>query len=104
LKSSFPAGYYWKGRVETYLDPKNEMWLSKPHFEKALALAKPEEKTGTYKSNTIEALEYLGYYFVTLKDKEKSDATFNELKTLDPTNEKAKNYFNPPKGTAPKKP
>ncbi len=105
LKPAFPAGYYWKGRVETYLDPKNEMWLSKPHFEKALELAKPEEKTGTYKSNTIEALEYLGYYhFVKNNNKinPDSDKYFNELKTLDPANEKAKNYFNPPKGTAPK--
>ncbi len=105
LKPAFPAGYYWKGRVETYLDPKNEMWLSKTSFEKAMELAKPEEKTGTYKSNTIEALEYLGYYYF-VKSSNKinpdSDKYFNELKTLDPNNEKAKNYFNPPKGTAPK--
>ncbi|HWY13419.1 MAG TPA: hypothetical protein VN026_18975 [Bacteroidia bacterium] len=105
LKSAFPAGYYWKGRVETYLDPKNELWLSKPYFEKALELAKPEEKTGTYKSNTIEALEYLGYYYF-VKNNNKinpdSDKYFNELKALDPANEKAKNYFNPPKGAAPK--
>ena len=32
-----------------------------------------------------------------------SDKYFNELKTMDPNNEKAKNYFNPPKGAAPKK-
>ncbi len=101
MKPTFPAGYFWKGRVETYLDAKNELWLSKPHFEKALTLVKPEEKTGGYKSNTIEALEYLGYNSVTLKEKEKADAYFNELKTIDPANEKAKNYFNPPK-TAPK--
>ena len=102
MKPTFPAGYFWKGRVETYLDAKNELWLSKPYFEKALTLVKPEEKTGSYKSNTIEALEYLGYNSVTLKEKEKADAFFNELKTIDPANEKAKNYFNPPKGTAPK--
>jgi tetratricopeptide (TPR) repeat protein len=106
LKPTFPAGYFWKGRVETYLDPKNELWLSKPHFEKALEIIKPEDKTGSYKSNIIEAYEYLGYYhFVLNKNKPnpESDKYFNELKTIDPANEKAKNYFNPPKTTAPKK-
>ncbi|MGZ3885583.1 MAG: tetratricopeptide repeat protein, partial [Bacteroidia bacterium] len=100
---TFPAGYFWKGRVEIYADPNNEKWLSKPYFEKAMQLVKPEEKTGAYKSNVIEALEYMGYYYVTTKDKEKADATFNELKTIDPNNEKAKNYFNPPKGAPQKK-
>lgn len=106
LKATFPAGYFWKGRVETYLDPKNELWLSKPHFEKALELIKPEDKTGSYKSNIIEAYEYLGFYhFVKNGNKANPDADkyFNELKNMDPNNEKAKNYFNPPKQTAPKK-
>ncbi len=98
---TFAAGYFWKGRVETYLDPKNEKWLSKPLFEKALELTKPNEKTGSYKSNVIEALEYLGYYHLTQnanKANPESDKFFNELKTIDPNNEKAKNYFAPPKG------
>jgi hypothetical protein len=92
--------------VETYLDPKNELWLSKPHFEKALELIKPEDKAGSYRSNIIEAYEYLGFYhFVKNGNKANpdSDKYFNELKTIDPANEKAKNYFNPPK-QAPKKP
>lgn len=106
MKATFPAGYFWKGRVEALdaMDPNYDKWLAKPQFEKALQLVKPEEKTGSYKSNTVEALEYLGYHYVKMKDKEKADAMFNELKTIDPNNEKAKNYFNPPKQTAPKKP
>lgn len=98
--SSFPAGYFWKGRVETYLDPNNAQWLAKPLFEKALELTKPNEKTGSYKSNVIEALEYLGYYHLTQnanKPNPDSDKYFNELKTMDPNNVKAKNYFTPPK-------
>lgn len=96
--ASFPAGYFWRGKVNSQLDPKNERWQAKPFYEKALTLVKPEEKTSTYKKDVIEALEYLGNYFVVSKEKEKSDATFNELKTIDPNNEKAKNYFAPPKG------
>lgn len=105
MKGTFPAGYFWKGRVEALdaMDPNYDKWLAKPQFEKALQLVKPEEKTGSYKSNTIEALEYLGYHYVKLKDKEKADLVFNDLKTIDPNNEKAKNYFNPPKQNAPKK-
>lgn len=97
---TFPAGYFWKGRVETYLDPNNTQWLAKPLFEKALELTKPNEKTGSYKSNVIEALEYLGYYHLTQnanKPNPESDKYFNELKTIDPNNVKAKNYFTPPK-------
>ena len=97
LSPNFPAGYFWRAKVNLQLDPINEKWLAKPYFEKALSMVKPEEKTGTYKKETIEALEYFGYYYVTTKEKEKADAAFNELKTLDPNNEKHKNYFAPPK-------
>jgi tetratricopeptide (TPR) repeat protein len=103
---NFAAGYFWRGRSSSQLDPTSEFGLAKPYYEKALELAKPEEKTGTYKSNVTEAYEYLGFYYF-LKNNKKanpdSDKWFNELKTIEPNNEKAKNYFNPPKGNAPKK-
>jgi tetratricopeptide (TPR) repeat protein len=98
---AFPAGYFWRGRSSSQLDPTSTLGLAKPYYEKGLSLAKPEEKTGTYKANVIEALEYLGYYHLTKNNNKAnpdSDTYFNELKTMDPTNEKAKNYFNPPKG------
>jgi cytochrome c-type biogenesis protein CcmH/NrfG len=102
---TFPAGYFWRGRSSSQLDPTSVAGLAKPYYEKGLELAKPEEKTSTYKANVIEALEYLGYYHL-VKNNNKpnpdSDKYFNELKTMDPNNEKAKNYFNPPKQTAPK--
>lgn len=102
---TFPAGYFWRGRSSSQLDPTSVAGLAKPYYEKGLELAKPEEKTSTYKANVIEALEYLGYYHLVLnknKPNPDSDKFFNELKTMDPNNEKAKNYFNPPKQTAPK--
>lgn len=102
---TFAAGYFWRGRSSSQLDPTSVAGLAKPYYEKGLELAKPEEKTSTYKSNVIEALEYLGYYHL-MQNKNKpnpdSDKYFNELKTIDPANDKAKNYFNPPKGAAPK--
>lgn len=105
LSPTFPAGYFWRGRSSSQLDPTSSAGLAKPYYEKALEISKPEEKAGTYKANVIEALEYLGYYHMVLnknKPNTESDKYFNELKTIEPGNEKAKNYFNPPKGAAPK--
>ncbi|MDP1803440.1 MAG: hypothetical protein Q8L81_18905 [Bacteroidota bacterium] len=105
LSPVWPTGYFWRGKANSYLDPTNEKGLAKPHFEKAIALVKPEEKTTpTYKNNMIEALEYLaGYYTSIEKDKAKADEFWKLVQELDPTNAKAKIYFNPPK-QAPKKP
>lgn len=95
---TWPIGYFWRARANSYLDPSNTLWLAKPHYEKMLnVIVKPEEKTGTYKSNVLEAYEYLGAYYVTTGDKTKADETWNLVKELDPNNEKAKNYFTPPK-------
>jgi tetratricopeptide (TPR) repeat protein len=105
LSPVWPIGYFWRGRSNSYLDPKNEKWLAKPHYEKMLTLIKPEERTSTYKSNVIEASEYLGDYYLNnkeFKDKTKADEYWSAVKELDPANEKAKYYFAPPKPIAPK--
>jgi cytochrome c-type biogenesis protein CcmH/NrfG len=86
----------WRGRTNAYLDPKNEKDLTKVQYEKMIALIKPEEKA-MYKNDLVEAYEYLGYYYVTKKDKINADATWNLVKELDPANQKQKDYFNPPK-------
>ncbi|MEO6304977.1 MAG: hypothetical protein ABIP51_17580, partial [Bacteroidia bacterium] len=60
LSPTWAVGYFWRGKANVQLDPTNEKALAKPHFEKAISLVKPEEKTTpTYKNNMIEALEYL---------------------------------------------
>jgi tetratricopeptide (TPR) repeat protein len=102
LNPSWPTAYTWRGRTNSLIDPKAEKDFAKTHYEKVLSTVKPEEKTTTYKRDVVEALEYLGYYYVTKKDKAKADEIFTQLKEIDPANEKAKNYFNPPKqGTKP---
>ena len=99
LNAAWPTGYFWRGKANVQLDPKNEKALAKPYFEKALSLLKPEEKTTpTYKNNVIEALEYLaGYYTSVVKDKSKADEYWKMVQEIDPANAKAKIYFNPPK-------
>jgi tetratricopeptide (TPR) repeat protein len=95
---TFPAGYFWRGRSSSQLDPTSKDALAKPFYEKGLEVTKPEEKTTTYKTNVIEAYEYLGaYYFVVLKDENKAKEYFQMLKDIDPTNEKANKFLNPKK-------
>lgn len=102
LNITWPIGYFWRARANSYLDPENTLWLAKPHYEKMVSLiTKPEERNTTYKTNLIEAYEYLGSYYVTTKDKTKADETWTLVKELDPNNEKAKNYFAPPKPVKP---
>ncbi|MGZ5197870.1 MAG: tetratricopeptide repeat protein, partial [Kaistella sp.] len=95
----WPTAFAWRGRANFQLDLKMDKDLAKGFYEKVITTVKPEEKATTYKSNVVEAYEYLGYYYVTKKDKAKSDEMFNALKEIDPANEKAKAYFNPPKQT-----
>jgi len=95
---SYPVGFFWRGKASLQLDIKNEKWLAKPHFEKALELVKPEERGGSYKSNVIEACEYLGYYHVKQKDNTKAKEYFQIVNTLDPNNKKAKDFLASPEG------
>lgn len=97
LNPSWPTAYTWRGRANASIDPKAEKETTKSIYEKVLSVIKPEEKATTYKKDAIEAYEYLGYYYVTKKDKSSADSAFNSIKELDPNNQKQKDYFSPPK-------
>ena len=99
LNTAYPMGYFWRGRVNAQLDPKDEKYLAKPHYEKALTLVKPEEKT-TYKTNIIEANLYLGSHFAFSKEKDltKAKEYFKAVQELDPTNKAATDFFKSPAG------
>lgn len=102
LNPAWPMGYIYRGRTNFELDLKIERDETKRHYEKVLEIVKPEEKSTTYKKDVVEAYEYLGYYYVTKKDKAKADEIFKALQEIDPSNQKAKDYFAPPKqGTKP---
>lgn len=96
---TFAPGYFWRGKTNVQLDSKNDLWLAKPHFEKALSLVKPEERAlPTNKDNVIIACEYLGYYHVKMKDNAKAKEYWGIVQTLDANNEKAKAFFKSPEG------
>lgn len=106
LSPAWPWGYTWRGRANFSLDPKAQSDSTRMHYEKVISLVKPEERTTTYKSNVVEAYEYLGYYYVTKKDEAKAKENWLIVKELDPANEKANSYLNPkkPQATQPKAP
>lgn len=95
MNPNWPVAHIWKGRTRASIDFKNEKWLAKDAYEKVLSVIKPEEMNGTYKKEAVEAYEYLGFYYVSIKDKTKSDEIWSKVKELDPENAKAKAYFNP---------
>lgn len=91
---NFDLTYIWKGRTKANLDPKNEKWLAFPYYDKYLSLVKPEERnTPAKKNNVIEACEYLGYYYMAQKNKNKATEYFTIIKELDPNNAKAQAFF-----------
>ncbi len=91
---NFDVTYVWKARTKANLDPKNEKWLALPYYDKYLSLVKPEERSlPAKKNNVIEACEYLGYYYMTQKNKEKATEYFTTIKELDPNNAKAQAFF-----------
>ena len=94
---TFATAYFWRGKANVQQDLKNEKWLAKPHYEKALTLLKPEERAAS-KTNVIEACEYLGYYYLTVKDNAKAKEYFTIIKDLDPNNKKQIEFFKSPAG------
>ncbi|MBK6986612.1 MAG: tetratricopeptide repeat protein [Bacteroidetes bacterium] len=94
---TFATAYFWRGKANVQQDLKNEKWLAKPHYEKALTLVKPEERAGV-KLNVIEASEYLGYYYLVMKDNAKAKEYFTIVKDLDPNNKKQIEFFKSPAG------
>lgn len=99
LNATYPMGYFWRGRVNAQLDPKDEKYLPKVHYEKALEVVKPEEKM-TYKTNVIEANSYLGSHFAFSKEKDlaKAKEYFKIVQELDPNNKAANDFFKSPAG------
>jgi tetratricopeptide (TPR) repeat protein len=96
---TYVTAYFWRGKVNAQLDPKNEKWLAKPFYENVLLLVKPEERAlPANKPSVIESCEYLGYYYLTVKDNTKAKEYFTIIKELDPNNKKQIEFFKSPQG------
>ena len=99
LSPTYSIAYFWRGKANVQQDLKDDKGLAKPHYEKAISLVKPEEKTSV-KSNIIEAYLYLGSHYAFSKEKDltKAKEYFNLVKELDPSNKAATDFFKSPAG------
>jgi tetratricopeptide (TPR) repeat protein len=99
LNPTFATAFFWRAKANTQQDLKNEKWMAKPYYEAGISLVKTEERSSTsYKTNVIEASEYLGYYYLTIKDNAKAKEYFTIIKDLDATNKKQIEFFKSPAG------
>ncbi|MFO0322682.1 MAG: tetratricopeptide repeat protein [Bacteroidota bacterium] len=73
LNPTYSIAYFWRGKANVQQDLKDEKGLAKPHYEKAVALVKPEERAGV-KVNIIEAYSYLGSHYAFSKEKDLNKA------------------------------
>lgn len=94
---TYATGYLWRAKANVQQDLKNEKWLAKPFYEQFLSLVKPEERAAN-KNGVIEASEYLGYHYLTVKDYTKAKEYFGIIRDLDPNNKKQVDFFKSPQG------
>ena len=93
LSPTYSPAFWWRGRCKGQLDPKNELWLAKPHFEKVLELVLGDDrKLDKNKKMVIESAKYLGAYYggSTEKDAIKAKEYFQLVYDIDPNDKQAK--------------
>ena len=95
------SAFLWRARIANIADPKGELGLAKPYYEKTLQIT--EAKPDVFKSEIIESAQYLGYQNIllrekALKEKDKAKAAeyttaavdlFKKIVALDPSNANA---------------
>src|SRR6185503_14493989 len=99
MQPTSPAGFLWRARSNSQLDPESEKGLALPHYLKFAELATDETK---YLKDLIEANSYFGYYYAIITENmSEAKKAWQKVQQLDPNNQKAKEFFkqlnNPPK-------
>ncbi len=88
------TGYLWRARVNAALDPKSEMGLAKPYYEKVIEIQEGKEPSPTTNSTLIEANGYLGYFYLVKDDRPNARLYYGKVLVLDPKNANATNALN----------
>ena len=79
-----PSGFYWRGRVNTALDPKGENGLATPYFEQWLEMEVEGAKKS--KKDKMIALQYLALYNYNKEDCETTLSYCEKIAELEPEN------------------
>lgn len=96
IAEKFPASKnycnYMRGQINANLDPDSKKGLAKPFYEAlATELVAKEERNSSEKTMATQALTYLlVYHYNVAKDKPKAKEYAQQLLTVDPENEVAK--------------
>ncbi len=98
LIERYPAthvGHLYRGRVKFWSDPKSELGLSKPFYEKAYEiLILKADATAREKKDLLEAAQYLGfYYYLHGQDCVNAAPYWKKVLELDPENQGAKDVL-----------
>lgn len=95
LSPEYAMSFLWRARANVNIDLEKTTWAAKPYYEGFLGLLKDEEKAGQYKNMTIEALKYLGDYYVNSPEKniDKAKEVWGEVQTLNPEDQQAIMFF-----------
>ncbi len=75
--------YTYIARTYSRMDPDSKMGLAKPKFEKLLSVAQADSVKN--ETEVVEALKYLGYYYMSKDDYSKSRDYYNRLINLNPS-------------------
>jgi tetratricopeptide (TPR) repeat protein len=91
-KQTYPSGYLWRARVNSYIDSTDERSQAKPYYEKYIEVAMADTagvSAGKYTSGIVEAYQYLASNaFLKQKDRQKAKDYIRKGLELDPSNEK----------------
>jgi tetratricopeptide (TPR) repeat protein len=93
MSPNYAPAYLWRARSNYQMDLKNERWLAKPHYAKVLEVVLGDDrKKDTNKKMVIESARYMGNYYASSAEKDKTKVLeyFQIVYDLDPNDTQAK--------------
>ncbi len=85
---SYVPAHLWIARTYSKMDPDTKLGLAKPKFEKVTEVGKADSVK--YESEIMEALSYLGYYYMANDNWSKSKEYYNRMIALNPNSKENK--------------
>jgi len=84
----YVPAYLWIARTYSKMDPDTKLGLAKPKFEKVAEVGKSDSLK--YETEVMEALSYLGYYYMANNNWSKSKEYYNRMIALYPNSKENK--------------
>lgn len=98
LAPTFASAYQYRARTNMFMDPTGQRAAAVPYFQKYLEV---QTDTAKFRKDIIDAYKRLAYYAQLQKDTPKATEYFEKIRTIDPADKDANDFFNPPAPPAP---